>query len=421
MGCERGRLLAILIVVLTLALRLAAQEPLPDAPLPQNNVPATSPQRPSNQQPAPDAPPTTRPPQPAPPASEAPAAPGQPQTPGNTVPPDTTAPAAPESARDQLFTLSRDVNFVVVPVTVKDPSGHLMEGLLKNDFTVYENGSPQQVKFFTSDPFPLSAAVVIDLALPDVELKKVNNTLSALTGAFSQFDELAIFTYGNTVRKMQDFTAVNDQLGTTLRRLKNERGRTGVPVMGGPLGQSSPTINNRPVEPQTPAVQTMPKDSAVLNDALLAAALELAKRSPTRRKILFVISDGREVGSNSSYGDVLGVLLSRQIQVYAVAVGSGAIPGYRQLEKIRVPGLGYGDILPKYASATGGEVFPEMNEQAIETAYARVTEEARNQYTIGYTTRATPSSTYRSIEVRVNRPGLKVYAKDGYYPLPPGK
>ena len=45
--------------------------------------------------------------------------------------------------------------------------------------------------------------------------------------------------------------------------------------------------------------------------------------------------------------------------------------------------------------------------------------EARNQYTLGYNTPQKPSSNYRDIEVRVKRPGLQVFAKHGYYPLPP--
>jgi hypothetical protein len=85
---------------------------------------------------------------------------------------------------------------------------------------------------------------------------------------------------------------------------------------------------------------------------------------------------------------------------------------------VNIPFSGSGNILPKYASATGGQVFPEFDRDAIERAYSQVTGEARNQYTLGYSTRATPSTDYRSIEVRIHRGGLKVIARDGYFPLP---
>jgi VWFA-related protein len=276
-----------------------------------------------------------------------------------------------------------------------------VDGLLPKDFRVYEDGVLQNLTFFTSDPFPLSAAVVLDTSLPDITWRKVRDTLSALVGAFSQFDELAIYTYGNTVQKTQDFTTFEAaSLGHTVRNLKRQSGRMGgVPVVGGPMsGGPSPTINGRPVDPSVPHVATMPKESHVLNDAILAAAQDLGRREKARRRVLFVISDGRELGSANGYAEVMRVLLSRQIAVYAIGVGGAGIPIYRDLQRIRIPGQGYGNVLPKYASATGGQVYPEIDQHAIEDAYSRVTSEARNQYTIGYNTRTTASSTYRSLD-----------------------
>jgi len=86
---------------------------------------------------------------------------------------------------------------------------------------------------------------------------------------------------------------------------------------------------------------------------------------------------------------------------------------------VRLPGFGRGDALPRYVSDTGGEMFAELDRQSIDSAYGKITEVARNQYTLGYSTRATPSSSYRTIDVRVHRPNLTVQAKEGYFPLPP--
>ena len=68
-----------------------------------------------------------------------------------------------------------------------------------------EDGVPQRLTLFTSDPFPLSAALVIDQGMSDLTLKKVNQTFSALGGSFGPFDEVAVFTYGNTVNQRSDF------------------------------------------------------------------------------------------------------------------------------------------------------------------------------------------------------------------------
>jgi VWFA-related protein len=159
----------------------------------------------------------------------------------------------------------------------------------------------------------------------------------------------------------------------------------------------------------------------VLNDAILRAASDIAKRERSRRRILFVVSDGREFGSNASYEDVLRFLLTNDISVYAVNVDGAAIPGYNKVEGLNLPRRGSANILPKYASATGGQLFREFSSDAIEQAYSDLTREARSQYTLGYIAPSTKAPSYRSIEVRVQRSGLKVFAKDGYYPLPPGK
>src|SRR5205823_8764358 len=107
-----------------------------------------------------------------------------------------------------------NVNQVLVPVMVKDGSGRLVNGLLPRDFSVYEDGKKQKLNFFTTDPFALSAAVIFDTGLPDVALEKVKQTFPALEGAFSQFDEVSIYTYSSAVSKVSDFSAAGDRKST---------------------------------------------------------------------------------------------------------------------------------------------------------------------------------------------------------------
>src|SRR5271157_5358060 len=417
---------AALAAALTLTAASApAQQPLPDAPTPQNNAP--SPSLPSQGAPGepdsssssgnPEQPANTR----GTPPSQAPGQTNQqPPPPGSqeikTVPPG-SVPNTPESGRDQLFILEKTVSFVTVPVTVKDDEGKLVDGLLQKDFTILEDGVQQRIALFTSDPFPLSAAVIIDQGMSDITLKKVNQTFSALDGSFGPFDEVAVFTYGTSVNKRSDFGNTT-RLSIALNRIKDDRGENpGAPLVGGPFGAGPSTNSKPPVG--TDLVLTPAKESHVLNDAILMAAQNLARRPRENRKIIFVISDGQEFGSRANYSQVLKVLLTDGIAVYAIGVGSAAMPVYDKVAKARIPGFGYSNILPRYANATGGDVLNEMSKEAIESAYQRITMEARNQYTLGYNTAQKPSSTFREIEVRVKRPGLQVYAKHGYYPLPP--
>jgi VWFA-related protein len=452
-------ILFVFILIFTLAPGfLSGQAATPASPAPAAAQNPTSGQNPKDQG-IPDAPSAVQPPQPAPESSVPPPSNAQEQT-GQTTPSENQAPpreSAPQPARtnpatpppinirtvpeggatkdqagaqEQLFTITKNVNQVMVPVTIKDESGHLVNGLVSQDFTVLEGGKKQKLNFFTSDPFALSAAVILDLGMKDVDVQRVNHTFPALEGAFSEFDEVSIYGYSNTVSQISGWGAAGEKLADTLENLRAVRGRNnGPPVTGGPLGPQGPMINNMPVDAAAPSVYTPQQESHVMNDAILKAALDLAKRDPTRRKVIFVLSDGREYRSNASYRDVLKVLLTNNIMVYGIGVGGSAIPGYKQVEKFHLPRFGYSDILPKYTNATGGEVFDELTRTGIEDAYLQAMGDARNQYTLGYATEAKASGSYRSIEVMVSKPSCRssvrpcvsVFARDGYYPAPPAR
>lgn len=321
------------------------------------------------------------------------------------------------------------VNQVLIPVTVTDENGSLVSGLTAKDFTVLENGQKQKLNFFTSDAFALSAAVVIDLGMKDVDLQKVSHTYPALEGAFSGFDELSVYTYSNTVSQQTGWGAVGPALSAKLDELENVRGQNnGPPVTSGPIAAGGPVINGVPVDPAQPRMIGAPQPARVLNDAILRAALDLSKRDQQRRKVIFIISDGREYRSAASYRDVLRVLLTNHIMVYAIWVGAPQVPGYGTIARLHLPRFGYTDILPKYVNATtGGQAFLGSTRNAIEDAYARAMGNARNQYTLGYITHAPPNGTYRSFEILVSRPSCRssirpcvnVEAPDGYYPAPP--
>jgi VWFA-related protein len=393
-------------VLLLLGSALLAQQSqnIPDAPKPK--VPE------SNQFPgdAPPAPKNTRPDdQPVAAATPTPAAPAQNQ--GSVT-----------TDRSQLPGLVVSVNFVVIPVTVKDSSGRMVPSLGPDDFTVYEDGAPQKLRFFSSDATPLTAAVIVASDLPSTTAKKVNESLPALIGAFSEYDEVALYRYGHTVTQVAGYSGAASISSSTLSRLKQSGRSGGPPAVFGPMAQG-PSINGHEAAPGAPAsmsgVPAPVSESFVLNDAILRAAQDLSKRDRSRRKIIFVVSDGRELGSTASFEEVRKVLLSNNISVFGVGVDTAAIPVYDKLGRIRVPGFGTSNILPRYADATGGTLSAEFDRQSIEQAYAKITDSARNEYTLGYNAPATVSTMFRTIDVHVHRPGLTVYAKQGYYPLPP--
>jgi VWFA-related protein len=411
------------------------QQDIPDAPS-ASRPPQTFPSTPPPESPSADVPPQPPPPdngatprsgqdqkaapeqQKKPAAEDNTVAPPPPMPPVKTVPAG-SVPPAPDT-QTELYRITSNVNFVLVPVAVKDLDGNLVSGLQAKDFRVLEDGVEQKLSFFTSDPSAISAAVILDFGMPDAAVQKVVRTFPALAGAFSQFDEVSLYSYSSAVSKVSDFGAASQQLVAHLNELKTVRGRNnGPPVTSGPLA-SGPVVNGMPIDQPVAPVSTPPKESHVLNDAILKAATDLSARNRARRKVVFIISDGREYGSKAAYRDVLKVLLTNNIMVYAVGVEGSAMPAYGKLSRLgHLPKMGYSDILPKYVTATGGGVFNELSSNDIEIAYSAAMGDARNQYTLGYTTRLTPSSTYRQIDVRVKRLDVKVTAKDGYYPLPP--
>jgi VWFA-related protein len=162
---------------------------------------------------------------------------------------------------------------------------------------------------------------------------------------------------------------------------------------------------------------TIPKEIHTLNDAILAAAKELSTRPKGRRRIIYVISDGKEYGSKATYKEVLRYLDTNQITVYGTLVGDSARWGEGYISRIHLPFSMYDNLLYKYIAATGGAPDSERDLNGIEKSYAKIAEEARTQYTLVYASHESIyDSKFRKIDVRVDRPGLDVIARHGYYP-----
>src|SRR5579884_1419790 len=405
----------------------SSTQKLPEAPKPQPSLPKPAP---AESQQAPETP--------QPSSGQG----SNPAEPPATLRPYQPQPDAGQNASDNLYRIITTVNAVVVPVVVKDRQGNLVQDLDKRDFTILENGVRQPISFFSSEPFPISAAVVLDADLSSSAFAKVKKTLPALIGAFGQFDEVALWIYGNTYKKVHDFTGLQNgtELDAAIQELQSIEGVPPEPVVGtGPV-DGPPTINGRPVDirnqniniynnPQTvQAQQEQRTQTKVLNDVVLAAAQELSKRHPQYHRIVFVISDGRESGSKNSYTDVVKVLNSQHITVFGVDLTAAPILG--RLQRLPIPKIGGANVLARYASVTGGDTFNDFSTRSIEDAYGTLAQEARNQYTLAYNSKA-GALAYRDIDVRVDRPGCKahpgdpncvwVFAREGFYPLPPGK
>jgi len=423
----------LLSIGLVLASGILAQQqpaPVPDAPTPQAPSPLpgisgggitpgagsgeapTTPDSGSGPgaQTAPDQPPT--------PPSQQPAAVPQPQ-------PQTTP---PEQGTGAVTKFVVQVNFVQVPVTVKDSKGNLVSGLTWRDFTVYENSTREPLRVFSVDPEPLSVAFVIDQTLPSNVMDQVNRSMGSIEGALTQYDEAAVFTYTNGAKEWTGFTGgQSSRLPAVLSLAQSTGSDPSVPVTGGnPFSACAISINGNCPDPNLqPGKSTqsigqldLPKEIHTLNDAILAAAKELSSRPKERRRIIFVISDGKEYGSKATWKEVVRYLQTNHIAVYGTLVGDSAHWGVEWLDRVHVPLTGvYDNILYKYTLATGGDYYAEGSVNGIERSYAKIADQARDQYTLGYLSHESIyDDKFRNIDVRVDRPNVTVIAPLGYYP-----
>jgi len=302
------------------------------------------------------------------------------------------------------------VNQVVVPVTVKDRSGRMIADLRRDEFRIFEDSVEQKIVYFGAEPAPISMVLLIDNDLKSRDAKQVSESLRSVVAGLSLNDEAFVCRFDQFFHEGKGFISDQDKLLTELKRTRLDDEPSTGPSSS--AISNGPSINGHSVTGDAPNItggvlNIKGQPTKALDDAVYAAAQLLKDRDPERqrRKIIFLISDGINGPkfNVNNYDTVLKELLRYNIAVYGVGVGSAFFE--RKFER-----------LSKYAHDTGGDVYYGLKSRAMEELYARVTEEARNQYTLAYAPSGTDrGAEHHSIEVRVRREGLTILAREGYY------
>jgi VWFA-related protein len=336
---------------------------------------------------------------------------GQPATgslqsaPGQT----TQRPSAGPPPSDARAKISVNSNLVILPVTVKDRSGNLVPDLQRDEFRVFEDNVEQKIDVFTAEAFPLSMIILLDNDLKEKDAHEVRKSLDAVVGGLSLEDEAFICRFDEFFHPGTGFTADHDLLLTELQRTKLDTQPSVAPSSGGiangPSINGHSAIGDQPnITSATMAIGGQP--TKALDDAVFGAAQLLRDRNRNRRKVILLISDGANGGKKTNkmtYDGVVKTLLHDNIEVYSVAVASAFLE--RKFSR-----------LVDYAHDSGGEVYFAAKRETLEVLYSRISEEARNQYTIAYMPRGTDrSADYHNVEVRVKRAGLSIKTRDRYY------
>lgn len=297
---------------------------------------------------------------------------------------------------------------VVLPVTVKDKSGRLVPDLGRDEFRIFEDNVEQHIDVYTTEAFPLSMVVLIDNDLKTKDSREVESSLDAIVGSMSDLDEAFICRFDEFFHPGKGFTSDQDKLLTELKRTKLDSRSPLIPP-DGPF--SGPKINGHAVDgspsvPESTMTIQQAQSTKALDDAVFDAAELLKDRPRNRRKLIFIVSDGANGGkryNTNTFDTTVKELLGHSISVFGVGVGSAFFD--RRFER-----------LSEYAHATGGDVYYAARRETMEDLFNRVTEEARNEYTLAYIPRGTNrQNDYHDVEVRVKREGLTILTKNRYY------
>jgi len=300
------------------------------------------------------------------------------------------------------------VNLVVVPVIVKDGAGRIVPDLRKDEFRILEDKVEQRISYFSAEAFPISMVMLIDNDLKSKDSKQVADSLRSVVAGLSVSDEVLVCRFDQFFHAGKGFVSDQDKLLAELKRTRLDDSPS-VAAPGAAIN-NGPSINGHSATSDAPnltgaTINIKGQPTKALDDAVYAAGQLLRDRGRDRRKMILLISDGlngKKFNTND-YDTVLKELLRSNIAVYGVGVGSAFFD--RRFER-----------LAKYAHDTGGDVYYGMKSRAMEELYSRVTEEARNQYTLAYAPAGTDRGTdYHEIEVRVKRVGLTILAREGYY------
>jgi Ca-activated chloride channel family protein len=282
--------------------------------------------------------------------------------------------AEPPSADDQgsMFVFKKQVEEVVLHATVVDEQQHLVTGLDKSAFAVYQNGVAEPITSFRREDVPVEMGIVVDNSGSMREKRgQINQAVLNLIRASNSQDQIFVVNFGTNPYLDQDFTSDVNLLQAALHQVSS-------------------------------------KGSTALYDAILASAVHLEHNPSLTKKVLLVITDGEDNMSQETLQEA-----ARRLQqengptLYAIGLlGSG----------LRSEGRG---ALQSLAAGTGGVAyFPDSLDQ-VDNITRTVAHDIRSQYIIAYKPKNQKGKPeYQSLRVEAHAPGygkLTVRTRTGYY------
>ncbi len=277
--------------------------------------------------------------------------------------------AATPRAQDEDEVVRVNSDLVVLNVTVTDAQGQYVHRLGRADFKVLEDGREQRVQLFSVEETPFAAAILLDTSgSMETRLTLARAAAIRFLEGLREEDVAAVYNFGSKVEQLQDFRP----------------------------GRDLPPV----------AYDLRSEGMTALNDAVMRAANDLAKR-PEKRRAIIVLSDGADNKSGASQDKALNAALAANATVYTVDMSD---PATDPSGRLRAAGS-----LKHYAEKSGGRFVSKPGGQALDDAFRAILEELSNQYTLGYRPDNTArDGRWRSIKLKLARPELTARTRDGY-------
>jgi len=270
--------------------------------------------------------------------------------------------------------LRLDVKLVNVFVNVTDSTGGIVGGLSQKDFAISEDGRPQTIQVFErQSELALNLTLAIDTSGSVFKDRQVDISASRkfVHALMRSQDQMSLLEFATYVRELTPFTNKVSQIDHGLDRLR-----------GG--------------------------DATALYDAVYLGASRLAPKEG--RKVLVLVSDGGDTAKNTTYSDALEEALRSEVMVYSII----DVP----IEASAGRDLGGEHALITLSEQTGGKSF-YASEGGLDKAFARVSEDLRTQYLLGYYPHnQEPGRTFHRLQVTIPRAApdaFNIRHRTGYY------
>jgi Ca-activated chloride channel family protein len=135
------------------------------------------------------------------------------QTKTNLPKAQTTSTDAPTDDSQDVEVLKTDTNLVMVPVVATDRGGMYIPDLTQNDFTLSEDGVPQQISFFSAITKPFHVVLMLDTSASTRDkLRLIQNAAYAFVQQLKPADRVKVISFDDSVRDLNDFTSDRETL-----------------------------------------------------------------------------------------------------------------------------------------------------------------------------------------------------------------